>query len=317
MPNLEDLLKQIESQRGVVTGLGEKTAGATTGFEYGEAIRERLKPDEELIKSIAAARSKMLAIPSEVRARQKPGWVTPSQTAGIISAEQEPLRTSWETQMQLREAKKGRTEDTIKRVTEMINKDIEKQESRYDQEREKLEDLITERDWVTSQQQFQEEMELKRAQEARLSREDGPTGLAKDYFTDTQLAKGATAARMSIDEFGNLSRDEANEYIYGTPENIISPEDIEDTKADIQKRYDSRERTKEQLKEMILETLKESNASNTIDVETELLNYIDKLGHVGIGQEILRRLPGAAATEGRMKPQTKLEEFWRKMPFVE
>ena len=187
MPNLENLLKQIEGQRGVVTGLGEKTAGATTGFEYGEAIRERLKPDEELIKSIAAARSKMLAIPSEVRARQKPGWVTPSQTAGIISAEQEPLRTSWETQMQLREAKKGRTEDTIKRVTEMINKDIEKQESRYDQEREKLEDLITERDWVTSQQQFQEEMELKRAQEARLGRDKEDEGENKDAIVDAYV----------------------------------------------------------------------------------------------------------------------------------
>ena len=36
---------------------------------------------------------------------------------------------------------------------------------------------------------------------------------AKDYFSDTQIAKGALNAGMSITDFGNLSKDEANQYI--------------------------------------------------------------------------------------------------------
>jgi hypothetical protein len=36
---------------------------------------------------------------------------------------------------------------------------------------------------------------------------------AKDFFTKTQLAKGAANAGMSITEFGNLSADDANEFI--------------------------------------------------------------------------------------------------------
>ncbi len=36
---------------------------------------------------------------------------------------------------------------------------------------------------------------------------------AKNFFTDTQLAKGATAAGLSIQEFGNLPIDEANVFV--------------------------------------------------------------------------------------------------------
>lgn len=45
-----------------------------------------------------------------------------------------------------------------------------------------------------------------------------PQTLAKNFFTKTQLSKGATAAGMTITEFGNLTADEANEFITGVDE---------------------------------------------------------------------------------------------------
>lgn len=47
----------------------------------------------------------------------------------------------------------------------------------------------------------------------RMDGDGDGTGLAKDYFTNTQLAKGAAAAGMSLEQFGNLDVNTANSYI--------------------------------------------------------------------------------------------------------
>jgi hypothetical protein len=41
------------------------------------------------------------------------------------------------------------------------------------------------------------------------------SGLAEDFFTNSQLSKGAANAGMSVEEFGKLPQDEANRYIQG------------------------------------------------------------------------------------------------------
>lgn len=49
---------------------------------------------------------------------------------------------------------------------------------------------------------------------------------AGEYFTDTQIAQGASAAGMTISEFRQLGIDEANEYIYGDDDDDTTVDDI-------------------------------------------------------------------------------------------
>jgi len=290
--DLEKIQKQIEEQRGLVTKYGQYT-DLPTGFEYGRAISERLKPDEELIRSIAKARSKMLAIPAEVRARQKPGWVTPQQVSGLIAGAQQPLREQWQTLMGLQQARTGRIENVLGRVTKMIDADIQKQKNKYDQAVEDLERSVEERNtlinlmkpdiWGTAETGYQKTyydptIRTWKTEPTGVGGEVKPS-TAGNYFTETQLAKGATSAGMSIEEFGELSIDEANKYIFGEITQEISRKDIEDTKADIRKRYEEKLNTIDELKEMVQEDVRATGASNATDVEIELLRFVEDLKH--------------------------------------
>ena len=51
-------------------------------------------------------------------------------------------------------------------------------------------------------------------------------GLAKDFFTNTQLSIGAAKAGMGITEFGNLSVDEANRFIREVEEKVPTFEEF-------------------------------------------------------------------------------------------
>ena len=60
--------------------------------------------------------------------------------------------------------------------------------------------------------------------------EEITVGTAEDFFTPTQLSAGADNANMSIEDFGNLSVDEANKYVRGekAPAEPLTPEETID-----------------------------------------------------------------------------------------
>ena len=68
---------------------------------------------------------------------------------------------------------------------------------------------------------------LRIATEAGVFVEKVPTvGLAKDFFTNTQLSIGAAKAGMGVTEFGNLSVDEANRFIRDVEEEVPTFEEF-------------------------------------------------------------------------------------------
>ena len=61
------------------------------------------------------------------------------------------------------------------------------------------------------------------AKEARLSEEKISSGTAKGFFTNTQLANGASNAGISVEQFGRISVNEANQFV--NPSAEVNPED--------------------------------------------------------------------------------------------
>lgn len=94
------------------------------------------------------------------------------------------------------------------------------------------------------------------------------TAYAKDYFTKSQLAKGAANAQMSISEFGDLSVDEANSYIYEVY-------DDEDYISDLKNQVDialAQGRTVNDIYSAIDTSITKNDLSN--NVRTEALKYL-------------------------------------------
>ena len=70
--------------------------------------------------------------------------------------------------------------------------------------------------------------EAERARKASKDSESEDKSIAKNFFTDNQLAEGAASAGMTIKEFSNLSVDEANKFIKGGSTATVYKEDVED-----------------------------------------------------------------------------------------
>ena len=119
-------------------------------------------------------------------------------------------------------------------------------------------------------------------------------GGVDDMFTNTQIAKGAAAANMSIDEFKNLSADEANQYIYGgdvfveTPESTLSV--AEDWVANLFKRsfFHKRPHELQVAKEAAIKAVQDGSENGRVEVadnfgntsvynSEELINQINSI----------------------------------------
>jgi len=174
MPTVEEITQQIADLRKKTVPLGEYQ----TGPEFGEVLRERLTRPEEIeniIKRIAEQRSRLLTIPAETRAEAPIGAFSPTQVAGLVAAREEPVRATWETLRGVKAEREGRLEEIIERATRGYEAQIEKQESKYEQERQKLEDLMAERDWIAGQSYKAKQLELEERRVAVAEREPTPT----------------------------------------------------------------------------------------------------------------------------------------------
>jgi len=161
----QQLIEELRKKR---TSLGGY-ADLPTGFEVGEEVRRGLTPPKQLIEQIAKARAGLLAAPAEVRARQRPGWVTPQQVSGLIEAEKKPLRTEWETLLGLKAERAGRVEDVLGRVTKMIDADIQKKKLQYDKVVDELRDAVEQQRFLQQMAFKEKELGLKYAPEEEIT----------------------------------------------------------------------------------------------------------------------------------------------------
>ncbi len=173
MATIDDLTKLIEGQRGMVTGLGEQIGGAPAAFGMGEEIRERLTGSDyikSIIKRIGEQKARLATIPAETRAGMPLGGFSPTQVSGLVAKEQEPVRAGLTELRGLREMETGNIADIIERATKGYSEAIEKQESKYQKEYQKLQDLIEEKRYlaetIESKRRFEEQMTLERAKVA-------------------------------------------------------------------------------------------------------------------------------------------------------
>jgi len=201
MPTVEQLTQQIADLRKKTVPLGEYQ----TGPEFGEVLRERLTRPEEienLIKRIAEQRSRLLTIPAETRAEAPIGAFSPTQVAGLIAEREEPVRATWETLRGVKATREGRLEEIIERATRGYEAQIEKQESKYEQERQKLEDLMAERDWIAGQSYKAKQLELEEKRVAVAERPPEPTEYAPSpYEKEWQAAGGETGTGKNLMQY--------------------------------------------------------------------------------------------------------------------
>jgi len=173
---IEQVQADIDEYQKKIAPLAQYGGTQPTGSEFEEELRKRLtRPEnvEDLIKNIATQRSRMLAVPAETRAQAPIGVYSPTQMAGLVEQRQEPVRATWETLMGVKSAREGKLEDVISRAVRGYEDQIAKQESKYEKEQQKLQDLIEERNWLTQQTQWQKEFGL---EERRVAVAEKPTG---------------------------------------------------------------------------------------------------------------------------------------------
>lgn len=102
--------------------------------------------------------------------------------------------------------------------------------------------------------------------------DEGGNGLAKNYFSETQIARGAKNANMSIKEFGNLPVDRANQFIQGSK--IIDGQVRNNTDLELQGAIDN----------MIAEAMSQNDMIDAVLDDTKItpsdkiiaLQYIDE-----------------------------------------
>ena len=166
--------EEVDKLKKKLVALG-RYSEAPTGSEFGEQLRSRLSDTgdiQNVIKRIAEQRSRLRTIPSEVRASQQPGFVSPIQTASLIAQREEPVRTSLETLRGVKSFREGRLEDIVGRATKGYEAQIDKAQTKYQQAYQQLQDLVEEKRWVAGQTAEKEQMtESTRRREGESARE--------------------------------------------------------------------------------------------------------------------------------------------------
>lgn len=208
---LDEITNLIDQYRKKSEASLSQVAGAPATTDFAEQLRTRLtsgKDISELISNIAQQRSRLLSIPAETRAEAPIGVYSPTQVAGLISQREEPVRSTWETLMGVKQAREGKMEDIITRATQGYEAQIQKQQTKYDQERQKLQDLVAERNWIgqqaqqaTQQTQYTaEQAEEKRRWEAQQTLEERRVAVAErpETLTPTQAR---TDLQRNLDNF--------------------------------------------------------------------------------------------------------------------